>query len=1318
TTTTTTTIPSNANCHLKIINQDDDSYANVYYALQKLGYTTPYYSIAVNVGQTVTTPQIPVQAGEWRSILKWTDPDKGTEDIYTDGGYVTVGVGEDHEFTKYIPVYPTATSTTTTSTTTTTLLTGGTINLTVKNVNSSNTAGARVDRHNNSSWGYLDTRTSNYSGVASWSGIAAGTYMFKVWSNNEYWGYKPDVAVAAGGTTASTFTRYMPYGESVTSSRATYNAGEQGTINVKVKNNATFSNSVKVELILDRSQSAPYDHVATSEIQSLAAGSAATFTFNFTAAQSGTYYRALKVYTNVSSTYTLTDSWAFGSLDALQVNLPTTEACGYLKFSYNASSTFDQVKIYLDGSLKRTEDRSVFSGVNRQVEFNLMLYGNGSHVLKLEGWKDGAKNVELSRNFNLDNRTKIFLVGPSSKIQYPFQQDVFLEFHNIESYSLVVRQPTNYNPRHKISLIEEKLLQPIDSQIGYEYELPLKNYYFQYGTVSHKSNYLTLGVEDICGDLHDNGSVTLLPPFLPPPSSLTDVDIKILALYKTATLGEVKQGFGSSEDERLEMADKLLSLFSKLDKLKDLPDKVEVLANVGEVTLDDYYLIKANKYNNQYFLDAVGQIIKTDKTIKYTLEIADLEPLFKIETVKGKQKVVNTYNFDEFLLMLENGYEENMGKGIGYVDAVVDVKGDDFAITMKNRQLVRRSMDVFDSTVGMDGTSSISSSLDRVGYAKQSIEVKKKIKIADIDIKTNNKTIRNVGKAAEYVGLIMDLLSIYEVKELVERGELREATEKLAQIVGGTAGGAGGTVIGAGGGPAGSIVGAATGGYIGSEAAGGGVHYLLFGPESVRKISIYGGQKANFLFNFDNSGSYSHKFKITLNCPQSDDLTACYQDGTGEFTLAPGEHKEVNVWLAFSTVNVTQTHSFDLEVSMDDGQETWPVPAEVEVKSNISIPTCPEMPVTPSLYYDPETHSYKYYCPSHSIEGIWESYEYNNQMMKINLTAPDVNITWPGVPYYVPNYNLSAIKVEKSGSLIDLVVPNSGDTKILANYPSVITINNYSSNYCTIQHNGTTVYENGGVVEGYETLISNVNWDQTNDSLTFNVSHWDNYTIISDPSIVGPHIKSVLFNGKKIVTEDYVPRQPLIEVELEDKTSGIVSCGIEIRKASDNTVVFSAASAMSAMSAGGAKASLAVSEPLGEGSYFARVTVTDAAGNVSTYDTPVFRASSFFGMSALSGPNPFSPNGDGTADTTKITYQLSADAKIKIRLVDLSGRLIRHWDYEPGVVNKSTIGYNAVEWDGSDENGATVANGLYLCYVLAEAGGEVKKARLQIAVLK
>jgi hypothetical protein len=106
------------------------------------------------------------------------------------------------------------------------------------------------------------------------------------------------------------------------------------------------------------------------------------------------------------------------------------------------------------------------------------------------------------------------------------------------------------------------------------------------------------------------------------------------------------------------------------------------------------------------------------------------------------------------------------------------------------------------------------------------------------------------------------------------------------------------------------------------------------------------------------------------------------------------------------------------------------------------------------------------------------------------------------------------------------------------------------------------------------------------------------------------------------------------------------------------------------------------------------------------------------GFSALSGPNPFSPNGDGVSDTNKISYQLTANAKIRIRLVSLSGRKIRSWNYEPGVPGKSSTGYNEVEWDGRDEAGNLVNNGLYLCYILVEAGGEVRKAKLQIAVLK
>lgn len=77
-------------------------------------------------------------------------------------------------------------------------------------------------------------------------------------------------------------------------------------------------------------------------------------------------------------------------------------------------------------------------------------------------------------------------------------------------------------------------------------------------------------------------------------------------------------------------------------------------------------------------------------------------------------------------------------------------------------------------------------------------------------------------------------------------------------------------------------------------------------------------------------------------------------------------------------------------------------------------------------------------------------------------------------------------------------------------------------------------------------------------------------------------------------------------------------------------------------------------------------------------------------------PNPFS-------DSTYICYTISGRAeKIRLRIFTLSGRLIK--DIESGPAQP---GFNFTVWDGKDQEGDRVANGVYIYKILAE--GEEKK---------
>ena len=82
-------------------------------------------------------------------------------------------------------------------------------------------------------------------------------------------------------------------------------------------------------------------------------------------------------------------------------------------------------------------------------------------------------------------------------------------------------------------------------------------------------------------------------------------------------------------------------------------------------------------------------------------------------------------------------------------------------------------------------------------------------------------------------------------------------------------------------------------------------------------------------------------------------------------------------------------------------------------------------------------------------------------------------------------------------------------------------------------------------------------------------------------------------------------------------------------------------------------------------------------------------------------PNPANP-------TTTIRYQLPHDAQVSMMICDLSGRTVKH--LVQGTFTHAGS-YDAV-WDGTNDRGASVPSGIYLCQLIAGEYTEARKVTL------
>jgi hypothetical protein len=84
----------------------------------------------------------------------------------------------------------------------------------------------------------------------------------------------------------------------------------------------------------------------------------------------------------------------------------------------------------------------------------------------------------------------------------------------------------------------------------------------------------------------------------------------------------------------------------------------------------------------------------------------------------------------------------------------------------------------------------------------------------------------------------------------------------------------------------------------------------------------------------------------------------------------------------------------------------------------------------------------------------------------------------------------------------------------------------------------------------------------------------------------------------------------------------------------------------------------------------------------------------------LNYPNPFKHG-------TRFTFYLTEAAEVTIKIYTVAGRLVK---VIPGVAGEATFNWDQMElfWDGRDERGDLLSNGVYIYKVLADAGGDRK----------
>lgn len=217
---------------------------------------------------------------------------------------------------------------------------------------------------------------------------------------------------------------------------------------------------------------------------------------------------------------------------------------------------------------------------------------------------------------------------------------------------------------------------------------------------------------------------------------------------------------------------------------------------------------------------------------------------------------------------------------------------------------------------------------------------------------------------------------------------------------------------------------------------------------------------------------------------------------------------------------------------------------------------------------------------------------------------------------------------------------------------------------------------------------------------------------------------NITFNGQRIPNGALVPKKPRIvitatdesPIPLADTTLFSISLGRKPIYFNDSRITFTPATATNKT------ATVVFTPELREGRDTLRVTVRDVSGNLadSAQSVVAFSVESDFKIQNLYNyPNPFR---DETFFAFRMTGELeSRPTEFKIRIYTVAGRLIKEIDVMPTLnesFNGNGEGLYRIRWDGRDNDGDLLANGIYIYRVSIKTPKESINKTEKLAIVR
>lgn len=216
----------------------------------------------------------------------------------------------------------------------------------------------------------------------------------------------------------------------------------------------------------------------------------------------------------------------------------------------------------------------------------------------------------------------------------------------------------------------------------------------------------------------------------------------------------------------------------------------------------------------------------------------------------------------------------------------------------------------------------------------------------------------------------------------------------------------------------------------------------------------------------------------------------------------------------------------------------------------------------------------------------------------------------------------------------------------------------------------------------------------------------------------------ITFNGQRVTNGALVPRKPRIVISAtDDSPIPIADTALFSIALGQNPVYFTDSRlAFTPATLTNKTATVVFTPELPDGRDTLRVTVRDVSGNLadSAQSVVAFNVESDFKIQNLYNyPNPFR---DETFFAFRMTGELdSRPTEFKIRIYTVAGRMIKEIDVMPTLnesFNGDGNGLYRVRWDGRDNDGDLVANGVYIYRINIKTPKESISKTEKLAVIR